>query len=139
MTEISPSRQRALVILLRVLGGLSLSAIGAVFIPHAWMNAIHRTIGLGDLPDLPVVEYLSRSLSLFYAWLAIVPIYASLDVPRHLGLIRLFALSGLLVGVIQTIIDVTAPLPLWWTVAEGAFLFLYFGALWVLSRSSAGG
>lgn len=137
MSELPPGRQRALVVLLRVLGALSLSALGAVVIPHQWMNAIHRSIGLGDLPDLPVVEYLSRSLSLFYAWLAIVPFYAAGDVPRHLGLIRLFAASGLLVGVIQTAIDLAAPLPLWWTAAEGAFLFLYFGALGFLSRPPA--
>jgi hypothetical protein len=131
---IPPRRRRALVWMLRGIGILSLSALGAVFIPHAWMDAIHRAIGLGELPDLPVVEYLSRSLSLFYAWLGIVPLYAARDIERHLGLIRLFAASGLAVCVIQTAIDFAAPLPLWWTLAESGFLFAYFGSLWALAK-----
>jgi len=120
--------------MLRGIGILSLSALGAVVIPHAWMDAIHRAIGLGELPDLPVVEYLSRSLSLFYAWLGVIPLYASLNIERHIGLIRLFAASGLVIGLLQTLIDFAAPLPVWWTVAEGGFLFAYFGSLWVLAK-----
>jgi hypothetical protein len=129
-----PGRRRALVWMLRGIGLLSLSALGAVVIPHAWMDGIHRAIGLGGLPDLPVVGYLARSLSLFYAWLGIVPLYASRDVDRHIGLIRLFAATGLLVGIIQTLIDLAAPLPLWWTLAESGFLFAYFCALWIIAR-----
>ncbi|MCB1091839.1 MAG: hypothetical protein KDL87_09925, partial [Verrucomicrobiae bacterium] len=114
---------------------LSLSAIGAVFIPHEWMNRIHERMGLGPLPDLPMIGYLARSLSLFYAWLGAIALYVSFDPDRHLGLIRQFALTGLAVGVIQTGIDLLAPVPLWWTASEGAFLFAYFGGLFWLSRT----
>lgn len=131
-----PRRRRALAWMLRGIGLVSLSALGAILIPHEWMDRIHRAIGLGDLPDLPMVAYLARSLSLFYAWLGAVAFYASFDIERHLGLIRFFATTGLTVGVIQTGIDLSAPLPGWWTLAEGGFLFGYFGILLGLARRS---
>ena len=34
------------------------------------MNAIHAEMGLGQLPDAPIIDYLTRSLSLLYASLA---------------------------------------------------------------------
>ena len=57
----------AIVVILRVLGGFALGAIPAIFLPYSWMNAIHDFMGLGDLPNAPIVSYLARSLSLFYA------------------------------------------------------------------------
>ena len=131
----SPTRLRIVTLMLRSLGAVSCSAVIAVMIPHAWMDRIHQRIGLGELPDLPMVDYLSRSLSLFYAWLGILVIRASFDVIRHLRWIRFFAASGLVVAVIQTAIDFLAPVPSWWLVAEGGFLFAYFGTLAWLTRS----
>lgn len=133
---LSPGRRSAIAWMLRGIGLLSVSALIAVILPGAWMDAIHRSLGLGELPALPVVGYLSRSLSLFYAWLAIVPLWAARDVERHLGLIRLFAVTGLSAAAIQTAIDLHSQLPWWWTAAEIGFRFLFFGVLW---RLTAGG
>ena len=58
---------KALVILLRFVGVGSLSALVAVVMPSTWMAATHRWLGLGEMPTGPVVEYLARSLSAFYA------------------------------------------------------------------------
>ena len=38
-----------LVIILRVMGAVSLLALIFVFVPSSWMNAIHQTLGLGEL------------------------------------------------------------------------------------------
>ena len=57
----------AIVIILRVIGITGLFAIPAIFLPYSWMNAIHDYMGLGELPDTPIVSYLARSLSAFYA------------------------------------------------------------------------
>ncbi len=132
--ELCPKRGRVLTWMLRGLGAVSCSAFVAVVMPRDWMFSIHERIGLGELPDLPMVAYLSRSLSLFYAWLGILVIWVSFDVERHLPWIRFFAFTGLAVAVIQTGIDFFAPVPVWWLVAEGGFLFLYFGALTGLTR-----
>src|SRR5262249_6130926 len=58
---------KALVILLRIVGVPALFALVAVFMPSSWMAATHRWLGLGEMPTGPVVEYLARSLSAFYA------------------------------------------------------------------------
>ena len=134
MNGIAPDRQCAIAWMLRGIGSLSLAALLAIVMPHSWMDAIHRALGLGELPAIPMVGYLSRSLSLFYAWLAIVPLYASCDIPRHLGLIRLFAVTGLIAATLQTAIDFSAPLPHWWTAAEIGFRFSFFGILLALTR-----
>ncbi len=120
--------------MLRWLGVVSFSALGAVLMPHAWMDHIHRTIGLGELPDLPMVSYLSRSLSLFYAWLGALVFFTSFDLNRYLPLVRFIAWGGLGVAVLQTWIDATSPVPTWWLLSEGGFLFAYFGLLLWLTR-----
>jgi hypothetical protein len=58
---------KALVLLLRIVGVPALFALVRVFMPVSWMAATHRWLGLGEMPTGPVVEYLSRSLSAFYA------------------------------------------------------------------------
>ena len=58
---------KAPITLLRILGVLALFAVVAVFMPMSWMVATHRWLGLGEMPTGPVVEYLARSLSAFYA------------------------------------------------------------------------
>ena len=32
----------------------------------SWIAASHEWLGMGDYPDRPIVDYLARSLSLFY-------------------------------------------------------------------------
>ena len=122
--------------MLRGLGLVSLSALGAVLMPHVWMDQIHQSIGMGELPDLPMISYLARSLSLFYAWLGALVFFASFDLTRYLPLIRFFAWGGLVVAVLQTWIDATSPVPIWWLLAESAFLFVYFGTLLWLTRKT---
>ena len=55
---------KALVILLRIVGVPALFAVVAVVMPTSWMAATHRWLELGKMPTGPVVEYLARSLPL---------------------------------------------------------------------------
>lgn len=43
-----------------------LTALVAVVMPYEWMNVIHRQAGLGELPHVPIVGYLTRSISALY-------------------------------------------------------------------------
>ncbi len=52
--------ERILVWLLRVSGAVTLMALGAVVLPYEWMNVIHQHIGMGELPHIPIVGYLTR-------------------------------------------------------------------------------
>ena len=63
---------RVLVILFRYLLGIgSLFALVPVVMPLSWMAATHRWPGLGGMPTGPIVEYLARSLSAFYALIGV--------------------------------------------------------------------
>ncbi len=53
--------EQMLVWLLRFGGAVMLLALGAVVMPYEWMNGVHRNVGLGDLPHVPIVGYLTRS------------------------------------------------------------------------------
>ncbi|MHC4716217.1 MAG: hypothetical protein ACYS5V_04550, partial [Planctomycetota bacterium] len=69
--------------LLRIGGGVSCLALPAAFLPLSWMDACHQRLGLGALPDGPIVPYLARSLSAFYAFFGGLCIVVSFDVRRH--------------------------------------------------------
>ena len=64
-------QERVLCFFLRWVGGVSLLALVAVFMPYSWMDTIHQALGMGTLPAVPIVGYLARSLSLFYALMAV--------------------------------------------------------------------
>ena len=45
--------------ILRLVGLLSMLAILAVFMPLSWMASVHESLGLGKMPEGPIVEYLA--------------------------------------------------------------------------------
>src|SRR4051794_12836969 len=75
--------ERRLCWFLRITAVVLLPAAGAVVMPYAWMNAIHHALGLGTLPDAPLVAYLTRSLSALYAGLGVYCWILSGDVKRY--------------------------------------------------------
>lgn len=112
-------RQRFLVVMLRVGGCLTGSALLAVFLPTAWMASIHQAIGLGEYPDAPLVEYLARTLSGLYALHGGLLLVMSTDVRRYSPLLVYFGLATAIFGLIAWVVDVQAGLPGWWVVVEG--------------------
>ena len=109
----------SIVIILRVIGVTGLFAIPAIFLPYSWMNAIHESMGLGELPDAPIVSYLTRSLSAFYAILSTIILFISFDIRYYRSFIKLLALIIIVTGIVLTGIDVTAGMPTSWTISEG--------------------
>lgn len=107
------------ILLLRFLGGVDLLAFVAVVMPRAWMEAAHSLAGMGAFPDAPIAGYLARSASALYALHGMLLLYMSLDVARHWGLIRFFAIAALFHGLIMLSVDVREEMPVWWTVLEG--------------------
>ena len=127
----------AITIILRVLGCAAVCAIPAIFMPYAWMNAIHGYLGLGQLPDTPIVSYLARSLSMFYAMFGVISLYASSDVRRHRELVTLLAVMSILLGVTLFGIDYGSGMPTHWTIVEGPFTILIGVAiLWLQRRAT---
>lgn len=121
--------------LVMVLIGLSeLPALGAVFLPVATMDATHRWLGLGPLPAGPIVEYLARSLSLFYAMHGGLFLLASSDPRRYSGLVYYLGGTLVLLGVVVFGIDLSAHLPAWWTWGEGSVTIAAGLVVLVLNR-----
>ncbi len=109
----------AILVILRIIGIGALFALPAVFFPYDWMNAIHGQLGLGTLPDAPIVSYLTRSLSALYFTLGIVTLYVSRDIRQNRGMVSMWAKMACIVGVLLTGIAIAAGMPKGWIFSEG--------------------
>ncbi len=110
--------ERSLVWLLRAEGLMVLWALPAAFLPTDWMDAIGQRLGLDPLPRAPLVEYLTRSLSLLYAgWGPVVLVLAS-DLRRYLPLLWVYSWMTLAFGPTILAIDLAAGMPPGWVVGE---------------------
>jgi hypothetical protein len=125
---------KALVLLLRFVGVGSLLALVAVFVPVSWMAATHRWLGLGEMPTAPVVEYLARSLSAFYALLGALCLVMASDLERYRPLVRFFGVAFALLGIVFTGVDLVAGMPWWWSASEGPGGVVFGALLFVLTR-----
>ena len=123
-----------LVLLLRVGGGLACLAAFAIFLPTDWMAAIHRWLGLGEFPDAGVTQYLTRSVSAFYAVYGGLAMLASRDVRRFGPVITYLASVTMAFGVVITGVDAMAKMPTYWTLAEGPPTFLIGLVILLLNR-----
>jgi hypothetical protein len=110
---------RRLRTLLRVVGVLTLLALFAVFMPKSWMASTHRWLGLGELPDAPIVQNLARSVSFFYALFGAVCLVLATDLERYRPLVRFLGVAVVLFGIALLVIDLAAEMPAWWTASEG--------------------
>ncbi|MDB5310027.1 MAG: hypothetical protein JWO38_4229 [Gemmataceae bacterium] len=124
--------------LLRLIGGVELCAIPFILFPAPWMDAVHdRVLGLGPLPDGPVVEYMARSLSALYAVHGAVIFRLSFDLPRFRPLVGFLGWLHVLLGMAVLGTDFTAGLPWYWVGVEGPVIAAGGGMILVLTRLNA--
>ena len=114
--------ERILVWLLRLGGAVMLTALGVVVMPFDWMNSIHRQAGLGDLPHVPIVGYLTRSISALYALHGALLVFLAGDVRRYLPVVRFLAVTGAVFGAMMLARDCAVGMPLPWTACEGPYV-----------------
>ena len=126
--------ERVLKLILRIIGGSSLLALIFVAAPHAWMDSIHSALGMGQLPDEPVVGYLARSTSALYALIGGLLCVVSFDLGRHRRVLIYLGASLALFGLVLLIVDWSEGMPSFWTVWEGPFVIVSGLAIWFLSR-----
>jgi len=112
---------RLLRLFLRIIGTAALLALVAVIMPYSWMNAIHQWLGMGQLPAEPIVGYLARSTSAFYALLGGLFWVASFDLHRHRMVLCYLGIVIVIFGVALLVVDLFEGMPLWWTIGEGPF------------------
>lgn len=123
---------------LRIIGAAALLSIVAVVMPYSWMNAIHHWLGMGALPTEPVVGYLARSTSAFYALFGGLLWVVSWDLHRYRPVLCYLGAAVILFGITLFFVDLLEGMPLYWRVVEGP-INMGFGALiLVLSSRTAG-
>ncbi len=127
-------QERLLVLVLRCAGVVLLLAYAAVFLPVAWMAAVHRWLGLGQFPSFPIVDYLTRSISILYGIKGGLYLLLSTDVRRYRPVIVYSAWAAICFGVAMLVIDARAGMPWTWTLGEGPCVILAGAALLTLVR-----
>jgi hypothetical protein len=106
-------------LLLRIIGSVALLALVAVVMPYSWMNAVHQWLGMGELPSEPVVGYLARSTSAFYAFLGGLFWVVSFDLHRHRMVLCYLGVVIVIFGAVLLVVDLLEGMPLWWSLGEG--------------------
>jgi hypothetical protein len=129
-----PKSDRALAILLRIVGVGALFALVAVFMPLSWKATTHRWLGLGEMPTGPVVEYLARSLSAFYAIMGALCLVLAADLERYRPLVRFLGLAFALMSLVLLGVDLAAGMPWWWSASEGPGGVVFGALLFMLAR-----
>jgi hypothetical protein len=110
---------RLLQIILRVGGAVMLLAVFAIFMPTRWMAATNDWLGLEEFPASPLVDYLTRSLSMMYALQGGLLILLSFDLKRYRPVLLYVSITTVVGGLLLTGIDLHAGLPPYWTLTEG--------------------
>ena len=127
--------EKTLVLLLRISAIMLLAAVIPAVMPFAWMKDIHRQLGMGELPEGPIVGYLTRSLSALYAMHGALVFFVSLDSRRYLPVVKCLAVLGIALGAGLLVLDFVVGMPLFWILCEGPFVVLLGGVLlWLASR-----
>ncbi len=130
---------RALTLLLRVMGCSSLLALIFVVAPESWMVAIHAELDMGSLPTAPVVGYLARSTSAFYAITGGLFLLISSDLVRHRAVLLYLGWVMGLFGIVLLAVDWLEGMPLSWTLWEGPFVILFgLAIVWLTGKLDVG-
>ena len=114
---------------MRLSAVLLLVALIPAVMPFAWMKDIHRLLGMGELPEGPIMSYLTRSLSAMYALHGALVFFVSLDVRRYLPLVKFIAILGIMFGVGMLVLDLAVAMPPLWIAGEGPFIIVLGGVM----------
>jgi len=71
------------------------------------------------MPDAPIVSYLARSLSAFYAVVGAITLFISFDIRRYHSFVKLWAIIVTVMGFVLLGIDIVSGMPMSWTLGEG--------------------
>lgn len=121
-------RHRILRVFLRVVGSVAMLAVFAVVMPYSWMDAIHQGLDMGSLPAAPVVGYLARSTSAFYAILGGLLWVLSFDLKRYQPILTYLGVVTVLFGITLWCVDFAEGMPPFWRNGEGP-INIFLGAV----------
>ena len=128
--------EKLLTILLRLHALILCAAFFFIFLPNGWMQSAHQALGLGEMPEGSIVEYLARSTSMLYAAHGIIMLVIVWNPRRYWDLIPVILLVHLFLGAILLWVDIKADMPGYWKILEGPAIFLYAVVLILLWKKA---
>lgn len=131
------NRQRLLVWLLRLAGAVEILAFIAVVMPRSWMEISHAGLGLGQMPDGPVLMFMIRQASYTYGVHGLSLWLIASDVKRFHPFVVFNAIAFLLAAPVFLLIDLTSGMPWWWAAGDPVSCGLFGAALLSLSYKTA--
>ncbi len=104
---------------LRLTGATEILAFISVVMPRAWMESAHSWLGLGVMPEGPLIMFMIRQASYAYGMHGVSLWLMATDVRRYQPLIVFNAISFVIASFVFVVIDYTTGMPLWWTFVDG--------------------
>ena len=128
------NRERLLVWFLRLAGVVEILAFISVVMPRSWMEASHEWLGMGTMPEGPLVMFMIRQASYAYGMHGISLWILASNIERFRPLILFNGIAFLLAAPVFFVIDYTTGVPFWWTIFDPVACGLTGVALLLLSR-----
>lgn len=129
--------QRILAWLLRLAGVTEILAFIAVVMPRSWMDISHTWLGMGVMPDGPLIMFMIRQASYVYGMHGVSLLVISSNVVRFRALVILNGIAYLLAGPIFFWIDYTTGVPWWWMMVDSIGCGFTGAAILALDRINA--
>src|SRR6185503_10791781 len=127
--------ERWLKIMLLLFGLPPALAIIAFLMPTSWMATTHEWLGMGVLPDKPIVDYLARYASWSSAFYGFLLLLLITDVRRYAPVITLQAIAIIALSGVGAIFAWRAGMPAWWIVMDVVSCWSFCGAmLWLQTK-----
>jgi hypothetical protein len=131
--------EKILAWMLMIIGCGLMIAFLFVLIPGKQMASIHAWLGLGDLPDAPIIFYLARSTSLLYGVHGFLMFVCGKNIKKYVGLAPVFGWLHVMLGFVMVGIDLSSGMPWWWTTFEGVPIAITGGFIvWLSNRAMSG-
>jgi hypothetical protein len=128
---------RSTVIFLRIVAIVQMLTFSVVLMPVAWIAAWHVWLGMGVMPDDPVLRYIIRGASFVQGGLGVLVWVISTDVIRYRPLVITIAAICLFAAPAFYFIDATAGMPRSWCIFDFSYCLLAGGVLLALCPSSS--
>ena len=113
------NRDRFATLFLRAVGTAAAMAAFCAVMPFSWMETVHKALGMWALPDKPIVQYLARSTSAFYAIFGGLLLLVSFDLDRYRKVLQYIGVSTIALGILLFVTDWSGGMPTFWWVGEG--------------------
>jgi hypothetical protein len=123
--------------LLYAYGGICVVAVFPFVMPQRWMAVVHEWLGMGALPDRPIVEYLARATSALCAFYGGLLLVLARDVRRYAAVITYQAIALIAIATVAVFFNVKARLPIWWVINDLVGVWVPCGAMLYLQKRVA--